>query len=143
MFIRVSPLGILLLLLVSGACSPFPDLPPRPANVPPDAIRLGGAKASWWVTCAVKSDANVCQVFNSGGLLLIDDAFLPLDGGSPVSTRDLRINVRESQIGSLCLENGRVLVERRHLVEKRFVEIEKPFLALQAKACAKQAKMPR
>jgi hypothetical protein len=104
-------LCLLLTLAILPACSPWPELPPRPANVPVDAVRLGGAKASWWVKCWYKSGANVCTVFNSGGLVLQDESiYRPYDQGPPVPEGELRIDPKRSMTSVLYLENGRVLI---------------------------------
>jgi hypothetical protein len=111
---RVRRLDLLLTIMFLSACSPWPELPPRPANVPVDAVRLGGAKASWWVKCAYKSGANVCSVFNSGGQVLEDNSvYRPYDGEPPVSDEELRIDPKRSMIERLYLENGRILILAR------------------------------
>jgi hypothetical protein len=102
---------LFVIALFLPACSPLPELPPRPSNVPVDAVRLGGAKASWWVKCGYKSGANVCTVFNSGGLVLQDESmYRPYDQGPPVPEGELQIDPKRSMTSVLYLENGRVLI---------------------------------
>jgi hypothetical protein len=104
----------MLVTLLFLACSPWPDLPPRPSNVPADAVRLGGAKASWWVKCSHKEKTNVCTVFNSGGEVLEKDSpYRPYDGGPPVPDQALRIDPKRSMIERLYLDNGRILILAR------------------------------
>jgi hypothetical protein len=113
--IRLLASCILTALLLLG-CSPswpFEELPPRPANVPADAVRLGGAKASWWVKCVYRPDGNTCQMFNSGGKLLWDERYLPYDGGRPVAENELQIDAKKSMISELHLRNGRILISER------------------------------
>ncbi len=122
--------GLLVLLLAVAllpACSLWPELPPRPANVPVDAVRLGGAKASWWVKCGYKSDVNVCSVFNSGGHVLEDNSvYRPYDGGPPVPDEELRIDPKRSMIDVLYLENGRIIILARAFdYHKRAIDAER------------------
>lgn len=106
--------ALMLMLLSSAACSLWDDLPPRPASVPADAVRLGGPEASWWVKCSYKSSTNVCTVFNSGGVVLYQEsAYRPYDEGPPVPEHELRIDPRRSGIGVLYLQNGRILIFSR------------------------------
>jgi hypothetical protein len=102
---------LLLIVVLLQACSPWPELPPRPPNVPVDAVRLGGAKASWWVKCSYKSGVNVCTVFNSGGQVLQHESvYRPYDQGQPVPEQELRIDPKRSMTSVLHLENGRILI---------------------------------
>lgn len=114
MWKRVGGLCLFLSAVLLPSCSPWPELPPRPANVPLDAVRLGGAKASWWVKCGYKSGVNVCTVFNSGGQVLEDNSvYRPYDGGPPVPDQELRIDPKRSMIQVIYLENGRILILAR------------------------------
>lgn len=101
----------LLLAATLHGCSVLPEPPPRPSNVPPDAIRLGGSKASWWVKCVHQAGANRCSVFNGGGAVLEDNSvYRPYDGGPAVEAPDLRIVPQRSMIQRLYLLNGRILL---------------------------------
>jgi hypothetical protein len=124
---RVRRLDLLLTIVFLSACSPWPELPPRPANVPVDAVRLGGAKASWWVKCAYKSGVNVCSVFNSGGQVLEDNSvYRPYDGGPPVPDQELRIDPRRSMIQVIYLENGRIIILARAFdIQKSAIDAER------------------
>ncbi|MCX6545524.1 MAG: hypothetical protein NTV05_14080 [Acidobacteria bacterium] len=111
---RFRMVHFLLVIVLLQGCSIWPELPPRPPNVPVDAVRLGGAKAQWWVKCSYKSGANVCRVFNGGGVVLEDDSvYRPYDGGPPVPEQELRIDPHQSMIQRLYLENGRILLLAR------------------------------
>lgn len=104
--------GVFALSLLVQACSSTNPEPPRPKNVPLDAVRLGHAKGPQRAVCSFEKAVNRCRVFNAGGVLLRDDVFLPYDGGPAVPAADLRIRWQCSQIDSLCLENGRYLLPR-------------------------------
>ena len=109
-------MALLLLTVVPvQACSIGPELPPRPPNVPPDAVRIYGSKTQWWVKCEYESGADMCTVFNGGGRVLWDNAeYRAYDGGPPVPQRDLRIDPKRSQVELLYLENGRLIVRAEH-----------------------------
>ena len=103
--------AVALAVVLGGGCTVFPELPPRPPNVPPDAIRLGGAKAQWWVKCTYRSGADVCTVFNSGGVVIDDNAeYRPYDGGASIPEQELRIDPKGSTPNVLYLENGRIII---------------------------------
>jgi hypothetical protein len=110
-----------------GGCSVFPELPPRPPNVPQDAIRLTGSKTQWWVKCAYRPPTDVCTVYNSGGKVLYDNAeYRPYDGGDPVAERDLRIAPERSSIQVLYLKNGRIIILARAFdFQKRVVDADR------------------
>jgi hypothetical protein len=111
MFIRVTVPPMLVAVVLLEACYPWPrQLPPRPANVSADAVRIEGGKTQWWITCRYKAEADVCKVFNAGGVVIVDEVFRPYDGGPPVLEQDLRIDERRSHIDVLYLQNGRILL---------------------------------
>jgi hypothetical protein len=112
---RTGPLlAVLLAAWCVAACGDFPsDIPPRPANVPKDAVQLFGSKTCWYVKCAYGGNANSCQVFNAGGVLIEDGAYRPYDGGRPVAESELQIDAKESMIDVLRLKNGRILILAR------------------------------
>lgn len=109
------------------ACSVWPEPPARPANVPMAAVRLGGPKAYWWVSCVYEDRVNRCTVFNAGGVILEDNSvYRPYDGGAPVPSYELRIETRHSSIDCLYLENGRILIlERAFDFHKRAIDFER------------------
>lgn len=111
----VAVVSVALTVVVSPGCSVFPDPPPRPANVPPDSVRLGGPKAYWWAKCTYQSGVDLCSVWNSGGELLESESgqFLPYDGGAAVAQPDLVIVPDRSGLQVLRLENGRILLLAR------------------------------
>jgi hypothetical protein len=100
--------------LLLAACGDFPsDIPPRPANIPKDAVQLFGGKTCWYVKCSYRPEGNTCQMFNAGGTLLWDERYLPYDGGLPVAENDLQIDAKKSMISELRLKNGRILISER------------------------------
>jgi hypothetical protein len=103
---------LLLIVALPSGCSIWPELlPPRPPNVPPDAVRLRGGEAQWWVKFTYRSRANLCTVFNSAGVVLDDNAeYRPYDGGAPIPEQELRIDPKRSMPSVLYLENGRVII---------------------------------
>src|SRR5690242_3291146 len=56
--------------------------PRRPSNVPMDSVFVEGAKTGWWQHCDNSGAATHCAVWNEGGQVLLDEEFLPLDGGA-------------------------------------------------------------
>jgi hypothetical protein len=106
--------SLIAIIALTQACSLWPDLPPRPPNVPQDAIRLGGPKAQWWVKCTYTSAIDRCTVYNSSGKVLDDNAeYRPYDGGDAVAERDLLIDAKRSTTQVLYLENGRIIILAR------------------------------
>lgn len=106
--------SLVAIIALMQACSLWPDLPPRPPNVPQEAIRLGGPKAQWWVKCEYRPPMDRCTVYNSGGEVLYDNAeYRPYDGGDAVAERDLVIDPKRSSIQVLYLENGRIIILAR------------------------------
>ncbi len=102
---------LLLIVALLPACSIWPEVPPRPPNVPPDAVRLRGGEAQWWVKCTCRSGADLCTVFNSAGVVLHESAeYRPYDGGTPIPEQELRIDPKQSMPSVLYLENGRVII---------------------------------
>ena len=105
----IAPVVLISAALMYG-CSVSPEWPPRPDNVPADSVRIGHRKTSWWIKCWREDDINKCQVFNSGGEVLYNEIFRPYDGGPVVGEGDLRIDPRRSDVTSIYLENGRILL---------------------------------
>ena len=114
---RVSACPLMLMFALLPACSMEPELPPRPPNVPVDALLIVRSKSPWWVKCSYKSGADVCTVFNARGDVLIDNSvYLPYDGGAPALERELQIS-QHSMPQRLYLENGRILIQGRFFDE--------------------------
>jgi hypothetical protein len=91
-------------------CSIFSELPPRPENVPQDAVRVGGSKGQWWIKCWREGDANKCHVFNAKGETIYNEEFRPYDGSTTVKDEHLKVDPRRSDVTSIYLDNGRILL---------------------------------
>jgi hypothetical protein len=77
--------------------------PPRPAAVPADSTWVEGGEAGWWQRCN-NTDVNTthCTVWNRGGEILLDEAFLPMDGGPKPSSESLKLRGEDAMV--LCTE---------------------------------------
>jgi hypothetical protein len=82
---------------------------------------------NWWQMCSYDANQNTdkCQVFNAGGKLILDENFLPYDGGRTPVSSELRIDGSASLAGPyiICLTNGRILLPKSHYASlKSFVD---------------------
>src|SRR4051794_23929322 len=106
-------LGILCLLLIVVLCG---CSSPRPPNVPKQAVYVSGAKSGWWQQCEYNKTRNsdTCQIFNGAGKLIVDEEFLPFDGGSPAAEGELLIDrdSRLADVNRVALKNGRMLLRK-------------------------------
>ena len=123
---KIRWLVVLALLAACFACSCGSKVV-RPANVPADAVFVLGAKVGWWQECtaSVGGQPVHCRIWNQGGLILEDEAFLPYDGGAPPKAQDLKIDPNPPFSGPdrIYLTNGRILLpESRYNELKRFVD---------------------
>ena len=114
------------LLFVSGGCSRKSSVV-RPANVPSEATYVAGAKVGWWQQCepATGGQPVHCRIWNGAGLNLVDEGFLPYDGGPPPKAEELKISSDPTFPGPdrICLSNGRVLLPQSRFDElKKFVD---------------------
>lgn len=108
---------------ILASCSPWPEPPPRPENVPPDAVRVYGPKTWWWFKCWYDGKTDRCQIFNERGAVLNNDVYRPYDGGPVVQEEDLRIDVQRSGPPIVWLENGRILLpDSDFQAQKAFVD---------------------
>jgi len=86
--------------------------PQRPTGIGPAALWVESAKTGYWKVCSATERAGVhCTIWNKGGTVLMDEDFLPLDGGRAPISDDLAIS-DGACIGpyEVCLKNGRILV---------------------------------
>ena len=99
----------------------------RPQGVPVEATFVKGAKTGWWQHCR-PSPGNVgvhCQIWNGAGLVLVDEEFLPYDGGPAPLAEELKIPSDANFAGPdrFFLANKRVLLPRSRFDElKKFVD---------------------
>lgn len=104
--------------------------PPRPAGVPAGSTWVEGAKTGWWQQCS-DLDAKIthCTIWNEGGEILLDEEFLPLDGGPPPPSDGLKLRGSGPCTGvyQVCLTNGRILLPQSRYDElKDFVRGKRP-----------------
>jgi len=125
---------IVAVLILCSACGRESAVA-RPNSVPSDATFVRGAKVGWWQRCTPAPGGQPvhCRIWSGAGLVLVDEEFIPYDGGAPPSAEDLRISVEPTFPGPdrIFLANGRVLLPR-----SRFDELKKFVDWLQGKAGA-------
>ena len=88
--------------------------PERPKDVAMDATWVEGGTAGYWQICKSRSDAGAhCTIWNEGGIVLLNETFRPLDGGSVPSAQELA-KLRDGGPGTgpyqVCLSTGRILL---------------------------------
>ena len=96
-------------MLCCVGCSP----PMRPSGVAPAAVWVESAKTGYWQVCGTTEQREVhCTIWNKLGTVLLDETFLPLDGGSAPVEGELRLRESGPCTGSyqVCLTNGRILL---------------------------------
>ena len=111
-------------LLCCLACD---DKVVRPPGVPGDATFVRGAKIGWWQRCTpgVGHEGVHCQIWNGAGLVLVDEEFLPYDGGPTPTPEELKIPSDANFAGPdrIFLANKRVLLPRSRFDElRKFVD---------------------
>lgn len=113
--------GLALALLLT-ACGHKAEVV-RPNGVPADAVFVRGAKIGWWQQCTAGSSGKPvhCQIWGGTGGVLVDEEFLPYDGGPPPTAGELKIATAPTIPGPdrVVLSNKRVL-----LPESRFGELK-------------------
>ncbi len=86
----------------------------RPANVTQGAAFVRGAKVGWWQHCRTgsESEKTQCTIWNAGGQVLYEGAFVPYDEGPNPTATDLEIPTDPKYPGPdrVCLRNGRILI---------------------------------
>lgn len=127
-------LAVSLGLLLCSACTRNSDVA-RPQGVSTGAVFVRGAKIGWWQECAPAKEGQAvhCRIWNGTGVVLVDEEFLPYDGGPPPSSDELKISSDPTFPGPdrVFLTNSRVLLPR-----SRFDELKKFVDWLQGKASA-------
>jgi hypothetical protein len=119
--------GVAVALLLCFACGRRSDVV-RPAEVPSDATYVAGGKVGgWWQQCSAATGGQPvhCRIWNGAGLILVDEEFLPYDGGAPPAAEELMISADPTFPGPdrIILKNGRVLLPRSRFDElKKFVD---------------------
>lgn len=110
---------VFLLLLYYVGCAQ----PRRPAGVSIGAVRVESVKGGYWQKCEMSESAQTrCVIWNEGGVILFDEVFLPVDGGSTPSAKEVsRLRTWGPCTGAyqVCLENRRILVPRSHFDEMK------------------------
>src|SRR5579859_6149111 len=127
MTIKSRGLGLAVAFLLCFACGRRSEVV-RPAEVPSDATYVAGGKVGgWWQQCtsAKAGQAVHCRIWNGAGLVLVDEEFLPYDGGAPPTADELKIAPDPTFPGPdrIFLSNSRVLLPRSRFDElKIFVD---------------------
>ena len=118
-------LAVTVSMILCSACGHKSDVV-RPRGVSPEATYvLGGKFGGWWQQCmsAANSQAVRCSIWNGAGLVLVNEEFMPYDGGAPPTGDELKISTDPaipSGPDRVFLSNGRVLLPR-----SRFDELQK------------------
>jgi len=119
--------GVTVALLLS-ACGHKSDVV-RPENVPADAVFVRGAKIGWWQQCTPGSSGQPvhCRIWGgpNSTLILVDEEFLPYDGGPPPTADELKIAPDPTFPGPdrIILTNNRYLLPQSRFDElKKFVD---------------------
>lgn len=110
------------ILAVAAYISFFSRSPKRTENVPANAAFVKGSKTGWWQSCAkTKSGSITCRVISVAGQSLLDEEFLPYDGGPLPTTPELVLdpNNRYSSAYRVCLKNGRILLPKSMYQESK------------------------
>ena len=105
----------LVIVVVSIYITVFGRSPRRPENVPDNAVFVEGAKTGWWQSCsATNQDTTICRVFSKSGETLVDEQFLPYDGGPSPRASELVLDPknRYSDVYRVGLKNGRILLRK-------------------------------
>ncbi len=97
-------------LLACSACSP----PTLPTGVAADSAWVESVKGGYWQRCEVSSPDGVrCTIWNAKGIVLVDEAFRPIDGG-PLPTAAMLAHLRTggpcTGAYQVCLSDGRILL---------------------------------
>lgn len=118
-------LGVAITLLLS-ACGHKSDVV-RPESVPIDAVFVRGGKIGWWQQCTAGSSGQPahCRIWGGNGSVLVDEKFLPYDGGPQPTAEELKIAPDTTFPGPdrIFLSNNRVLLPQSRFDElKKFVD---------------------
>lgn len=116
--------GVAAIILVS-AYTAIVGLPPkRPSTVPDNAVFVAGEKTGWWQVCfATDQGATYCRVFSKSGNLLVNEEFLPYDGGPGPTSSDLVLDPknRHSDVYRVALRSGRILLRKSMFAQSKEV----------------------
>ena len=84
----------------------------RPAGVANNSVWVASAKTGYWQVCALDMGNKIhCKVWNEEGTILMDEQYLPLDGGRIPANDDLIISGENSPGPyEVRLKNGRLLL---------------------------------
>jgi hypothetical protein len=100
--------------------------PKRPTEVNSTAVWAESAKTGFWQVCTTTEEGGIhCTIWNKGGTVLLDERFLPLDGGPAPKSSDLRLRGGGPCTGpyQVCLANGRILLPQSMFEKlKAFIE---------------------
>ena len=103
----IAMVAVLIALSVFG-CSE----PKRPTEVPALAVRVDSAKTWYWKGCEALAGGVVrCTIWNAGGTVLVDEAYVLRDSGLAPAAGNLRLlEAPCSGPYEVCLVNRQILV---------------------------------
>jgi hypothetical protein len=91
-----------------------PYAPPRPANIPADAVYVQGPNGrGLWESCTVGASGIECMIANVSGSILHEGRFIPYRGDGPI-TQDQIVITQKSGDGWVSLANGAYLIPAEH-----------------------------
>lgn len=92
----------------------------RPPNVPKDAVYVV-TSLGFWQHCTYDSGRRIdqCQIWNRVGAVLVEDDFVPYDGGLPATQDQLQIVDAESGPDRIALRNNRILIPKSREAQMR------------------------
>ena len=111
-YIRNWWLALVLSMAIQSGCGA--GRPPRPGNVPEDAVRISETKGTdIWQKCFYDEQGGGvrCEIFNTGGDLFHNEVFVPYVGDMPRSQQELQIVPRGGP-DWVELANGTILIPR-------------------------------
>jgi hypothetical protein len=87
-----------------------PYSPPRPSNIPSDAVYIQGPDGhGLWESCNVSANEIDCKIANVTGSLLHDGRFIPYNGTVATTQKDIVITQKSGE-GWISLANGTYLI---------------------------------
>lgn len=100
--------NLLLAAALLVACTSEVEPPKRLANIPPEAVWVGGADGGAWILCKEDRGRNFCTIYNdTNGEVWVSDYFVLEVSGRSVSEQELHYDFFDGE--RIRLSDGRVL----------------------------------